>query len=244
VETTGMVLVVTMSVLALVVRIAVGFWYQPLGVRRTTMVLRYDIACGFGITLALTILYSNLVLDHIAVQQGLDVAQVVDSPMLDYPVMFIYGAGFGIIASMLGGYQFGAKPIVLLGLPFGVWIIYHLAAGSNPDVQQANVAATATAVLFRTHLIWQPLHLLVGILANTAARVDPSDTLTLWRISPASWSEFCYVPLPGLSGLVNALRSVDKQAGQQAIEWLCRPPFYSRVGKKLAKSVSMEQGRV
>jgi hypothetical protein len=241
-ELPGFVLVLVGCGLAVLLGVVVGFWYQLIDKRRAGLTFRYDVAAGVGVALAWMVLFNLLVLDEIAVRNDLDVAHVVDSPTLDLASMFILGTGLGVIACMLGGYLFGAKAVVVFGLPIGIGIVALFATGPNPDVRQANLAFAITAVAFLTHLVWQPVYLVVGLIGNLVARKGSAQSRLLWRMSPANWSEFCYVPLPGLSDLVMTLYRVDPLAGQRAIDRLGNHAFYGAMGKKLSKDIYTGEG--
>jgi hypothetical protein len=215
-----------------------GFWHVYSNGRWEGYTFNHNIAAGVGVAFALMGVFSMLTLAEIAARNSLEVAQVVDSATLDYPNMFILGGGFGIIFSMFTGYLFGAKGTVLVALPLGIASTVLLASGHDTDIGASNAAAGITAVVLLTHLVWQPLYFAMGLITYLLAKMNPAWSRFLWRVSPASWSEFCYVPLVGLSSLVMALYQMDPAAGLQAVKWLKRHPFYRPIGKRLSNTIT------
>ncbi|MCP4538192.1 MAG: hypothetical protein GY832_13715 [Chloroflexi bacterium] len=228
--------------LAVLLGVPMGYWHR-FSDGRSTDIFNYSIAAGFGVVLALVLFFSILMLDKIASRNNVGTGYIVNIPTLNFLNSFILGMAFGIIVNMFIGYHFGAKIVVVFGLPLGIGMIVALVNGANPEVQSANLVSSVTAAAFLIHLVWQPIYFVLGVTSNLLAKRNPAWSLLLWRISPVSWSEFCYVPLPGLSNLLMTLYHIDPLAGQQAINQLKRYTFYGAVGKRLSKNIEMEISR-
>jgi hypothetical protein len=183
----------------------------------------FRVAISFGVVLATAavILLGDLKAHHYA-----DITKTTDNAS-------ILGTVLGITACLFASGKIGVKKFVIGGLVIGTGVTAFFAFASRAEVRQVNATAFAIATLLATHLIFQPVLFLIGLFSGPLARWNPGWAPLLWRISPARWDDFSYVPLPGLSGLVRALHSLDAAAGLQAANRLQYHPFYGRTGQRL-----------
>lgn len=196
-------------------------------------------ATAFGLYLNMTFVVDMLMLEQISRTTGIDVAYVVDSATLDYPTMFVMGAGLGLMISALLGTR-GRAGLVITYLLSVVMVVLML-TGPNPAVRAPNLAVFVTAGLLATHVPFQLIYLLIAGVSTLLLELDPTACREMWVISPAHWCDMAYVPLPGLWSLLLNLHRQNAIDGMKAIVELKIHPFYSGVADRLAAQLGAPQ---
>ncbi len=210
-----------------------GYGYRFVDGRWSGYAFNHNLAASFGVILSLMAFFSTA-------WQRSAATGFADGPVSDPWDSIILGAGAGLLIGVIFGYRFGARAVVLFGLPLGILVIAFFGIASQPHVRAANLAFSAILVILLTHILWQPLYFGLGLVTHWLALKRPAWSRCLWRISPANWCEFCYVPLPGLSHLLLALCQVDPAEGKRALEQVEQHPFLRNIGKRVATTVMMD----
>lgn len=223
--------------------ILMGAWmgHSPIKVRRegqpVKQVFNYPLPVAFGVIFGLTALFNAFVLEMLSIRYGIGIAEVVDSRTLDAPATIVLGVGLALTLNLGLGSILGPRKIALFGslLSF-VFLAATIISGSlRPD----NLAAFFPSFLLIGHLGLQPFYFLIGLTGLLLVGINPDLSPVLWRLSPVSWCEYVYIPLPGFAWLLRTTHRVNADAGVRAVSRVLFHPFYHGTAERVAKELGI-----
>lgn len=214
---------------------------SPLRLRRDGQIIKqifnYPLPVGFGVAFGLTAVFNGFVLEMLSKRYGIGIAYVVDSRTLDAPAALVLGVGMALTLNLGLGSMLGPRRIALFGtlLAFVFMAITFLRGTPQAD----SLAASVPAFLLIGHLGLQPLYFLIGLMIWLLVALNPDRSPLLWRLSPAAWCEYSYVPLPGLEWLLRTIHRANPTAGAQAVSRVMFHPFYHQKAERVARELGL-----
>jgi hypothetical protein len=171
-------------------------------------------------------------------QEHVEIAVAADQAFQSGPVLMIAGIVFGLVLALVFGTRGTPREVVLVGIIFGAFfVVTFMIAGATTGNGDFGLKMFLPATLVMTHLIFQPVYFVISAVSSVLLSVDTSRSPLLWRISPANWSEFAYVPLVGLKRLLISHYQTDTASGLRAVNQVKRHPFYKRIGERASKEI-------
>lgn len=214
---------------------------SPLEFRREGQLVKrifnYPLPVAFGVVFGLTALFNGFVLEMLSRRYGIGIAEVVDSRTLDAPAAVILGVGLALSLNLGLGSMLGPRKIALYGSLLALALLIVTYAGGN--LRADNLAASLPAFLLIGHLGLQPLYFLIGLAGLLLSAANSDLSPVLWRLSPACWCEYSYVPLPGLGWLLRTIHRANAPAGARAVSRVMFHPFYHQTAERIARELGM-----
>lgn len=201
----------------------------------------FDFARGvaIGIVLNVGIIFYTTFVTAASQREGVEIA-LAGNEALSSPASFIkMGIVFGLMYSIIVANWMSPKATIITGLILSVFSGVCAVLVIPPSAE----SLTTTFIVFiiftaiMTHLLYQPIHLVISLISTLIMRSSPHLIPHLWRISPARWSEFAYMPLIGLRDLLIGYQRMDAAEGIKAVNHVKRHAFYKRIGERVSKKI-------
>lgn len=230
-------LLLTMPPLLVALGAFMGIRHVYIDQRWAGLAFDWTAAIAIGLFMNLGLLLNEFIIDDIAQNHHMDIAAVVDSPTLDWPSTVLLGMVLGLTVEVLVATRVGAQKYMKYALPIAAGQTMLMALISRPEHRTMNTLAFGLAGLLGTHLIFQPLWFLLHLATLALLPVNADWRPLLWKISPAQWCEFCYVPLPGLRRLIAALYDHQPRLALDALRRLKQHPFYGSLAERWQQEI-------
>ena len=135
----------------------------------------------------------------------------------------------GVLVGMAGGVMAGSMGVGL-SLCIGVVVGAAVALAGHVTLAAGLLLCYLRAPLWAVYLPWQ-----LAVMASL--RRTPARALALYRRSPARFDEIIWLPLPGLSRLLEASAQQDADAGWAAIGEVSRSPLQRQAARQAAAAL-------